>query len=89
MDTKMIQMRKKGVITVPVELRRKYRLAEGEIFTFVELGEGAFMLTPGSSELARLGDKTADLLREEGVSLENLLEALDEEREQYYKEKYA
>ncbi len=68
-------MRKKGVITVPVELRRKYGLAEGEIFTFVELGEGAFMLTPGSSELARLGDKAAELLREEGVSLEDLLEA--------------
>jgi bifunctional DNA-binding transcriptional regulator/antitoxin component of YhaV-PrlF toxin-antitoxin module len=89
MDTKTIQLRKKGVITVPVEMRRKYDLSEGNVFTLVELGQGAFMLAPGVSEIDRLGDRTADLLREQGVSYDDLLEALEEEREQYYKEKYA
>jgi len=89
MKTKIVQIRQKGVITVPVELRRKYGLSEGDIFTFVDLGEGAFILTPGSSEVARLGDQVAKNLREEGVSTEDLLRALEEEREEYYKEKYA
>ncbi|MCK4829036.1 AbrB/MazE/SpoVT family DNA-binding domain-containing protein [bacterium] len=88
METKIIQIRQKGVITVPVELRRKYGLSEGDIFTLVDLGEGAFILTPGSSEVARLGDQVAKILREEGVSTEDLLRALEEEREEYYKEKY-
>lgn len=88
METKIIQIRQKGVITVPVELRRKYGLSEGDIFTLVDLGDGAFILTPGSSEVARLGDKVAKILREEGVSTEDLLRALEEEREEYYKEKY-
>jgi len=88
METKIIQIRQKGVITVPVELRRKYGLSEGDIFTLVDLGEGAFILTPGSSEVARLGDQVTKILREEGVSTEDLLRALEEEREEYYKEKY-
>lgn len=88
METKIIQIRQKGVITIPVELRRKYGLSEGDIFTLVDLGEGAFILTPGSSEVARLGDQVAKILREEGVSTEDLLRALEEEREEYYKEKY-
>jgi bifunctional DNA-binding transcriptional regulator/antitoxin component of YhaV-PrlF toxin-antitoxin module len=88
METKIIQIRQKGVITVPVELRRKYGLSEGDIFTLVDLGEGAFIITPGSSEVARLGDQVAKILREEGVSTEDLLRALEEEREEYYKEKY-
>lgn len=89
MDTRTIQLRKKGVITVPIEVRRKYGLSEGDVFTLIELGEGAFMLAPGVSEIARLGDETANVLREAGVSYEELLEALEEEREQYYREKYA
>jgi len=88
METKIIQIRSKGVITVPVELRRKYGLSEGDIFTLVDLGEGAFMLTPGSSEVARMGDQVAEILREAGVSTDDLLRALEEEREEYYKEKY-
>jgi bifunctional DNA-binding transcriptional regulator/antitoxin component of YhaV-PrlF toxin-antitoxin module len=88
METKIIQIRQKGAITVPVELRRKYSLSEGDIFTLVDLGSGAFILTPGRSEVARLGDQVAELLSEEGVSTENLLQVLEEEREEYYKEKY-
>ena len=88
METKIIQIRQKGVITVPVELRRKYGLSEGDIFTLVDLGEGSFMLTRGSSEVAIMGDHVAEILREEGISTEDLLQALEEEREKYYKEKY-
>jgi bifunctional DNA-binding transcriptional regulator/antitoxin component of YhaV-PrlF toxin-antitoxin module len=81
METMVIQIRQKGVITIPVELRRKYGFSAGDIFTLIDLGEGAFMLTPGSSEVARLGDQVAKILREEGVSAEDVLQALEEERE--------
>ncbi|MCU0521529.1 MAG: hypothetical protein MUF84_12645 [Anaerolineae bacterium] len=63
-------------------------LVEGDIFTLVDLGEGALMLMPQVSEVARLGDEVARQLEEEQVSLEDLLNALDEEREAYYREHY-
>ena len=88
METKTIQIRRKGVITVPVELRRQYGLSEGDVFTIVDLGGGAFLLTPGVSEVACLGDQMAEILGEEGVTIEELIQTLEEERERYYQERY-
>jgi len=89
MTTLTIQIRRKGVITLPIELRRQYNLDEGDVFTLVDLGGGSFLLTPRVSQVARLGDQVAWLMEEEGVALEEMLEALDQEREIYYQEHYA
>jgi AbrB family looped-hinge helix DNA binding protein len=88
MDTKTVKIRQKGVITLPVEVRREYDLDEGDIFTLVDLGEGALMLIPQLSQVARLGDQVAAHLEAEELSLDDLLEALDDEREAYYREHY-
>ena len=84
-----LQIRKKGVITLPMELRRQYNLDEGDVLTLVDLGEGAFILVPQVSQVAAQGDRVARTLAEENVSLEDMLLALDEERERYYQEHYA
>ena len=89
MTTLTLQIRRKGVITLPIELRRQYNLDEGDVFTLVDLGGGSFLLTPRVSQVARLGDQVASLMEEEGVTLEEMLEALDQEREIYYQEHYA
>jgi bifunctional DNA-binding transcriptional regulator/antitoxin component of YhaV-PrlF toxin-antitoxin module len=89
MNTMTVQIRRKGLITLPVELRRQYGLGEGDVFTLVDLGDGSFLLTPRVSQLARLGGQVARLMEEEGVTVEEMLEALDEEREDYYREHYA
>ncbi len=41
MNEGTIQLRDKGVITLPISLRRKYSLRSGDVFSLVELGEGA------------------------------------------------
>lgn len=84
-----LQIRKKGVITLPMELRRQYNLEEGDLLTLVDLGEGVFILVPQVSQVAALGDRVARTLTEEDVSLDDMLLALDEERERYYQEHYA
>lgn len=84
-----IQIRKKGSLTLPAEFRAKYDLDEGDVFTLIDMGEGAFLLTPRLSRVNRLGDRVAEILDKENVSLDNLLSTLDEEREQYYREHYA
>jgi len=55
----------------------------------IDLGGGSVVLTPTISRLVRPGDKVVEILREEGVSLDELLDDLDEERERYYQERYA
>jgi len=89
MATMTVQIRRKGVITLPVELRRRYGLDEGDVFTLVDLGDGSFLLTPQVSQVARLGDQVARVMAEEGVGLEEMLKLLDEERELYYRDHYA
>jgi len=84
-----IQIRGKGAVTIPVELRRKYSLDEGDIITLIDLGDGSFLLTPKVTKVDRLGDRVAHAMAIEGISLDEILTALDEERERYYQERYA
>jgi bifunctional DNA-binding transcriptional regulator/antitoxin component of YhaV-PrlF toxin-antitoxin module len=89
MTTLTVQIRRKGVITLPMELRRQYSLDEGDVFTMLDLGDGSLLLVPRVSQVARLGDEVARLMDEAGVELEAVLETLDQEREAYYREHYA
>jgi len=84
-----IQIRKKGSLTLPVEVRNKYGLEEGDVFTLIDLGDGSLLITPRFLQVNRLGDRVAEILNEEGVTLDDLLTSLDEERESYYREHYA
>ena len=84
-----LQIRGKGTITLPASLRKKYNLEEGEVLTLIDLGEGTILLKPMVSEVNKLSRQIAKRLKEENVSLDELLQALDEERETYYKRHYA
>jgi bifunctional DNA-binding transcriptional regulator/antitoxin component of YhaV-PrlF toxin-antitoxin module len=86
--TKTIQIRGKGNVTLPIELRRKYSLDEGDAITLIDLGDGSFLLTPIVTKVDRLGDRVAQAMAEEGVSLDQILTTLDEGRERYYQERY-
>lgn len=83
-----LQIRSKGSITLPAELRRKYNWEEGEILTAVELGDGALILTSKPVKVMKSADKVAKMVREANVSLDELLETLDQERKAYYQEHY-
>jgi len=83
-----VQMRGKGTITFPAKLRTKYKLQEGEVFTIIDLGEGTFLLKPMVSQVNKLSNRIAKRLKEENVTLDDLLQALDEERKIYYQENY-
>jgi len=88
MTTMTVQIRRRGVLTLPAELRRRYDIDEGDAFTLVDLGEGSFLLTSQVSRVAHLGDQVARLMEEEGVTVEEIQQTLDEEREAYYLEHY-
>jgi len=83
-----LTLRDKGTIALPAEYRKKYRLDKGQIFTMIDMEDGAIMLVPGYSEVDRLSNEIARQMKEDNVTLEDMLETLDEERRQLFKETY-
>jgi bifunctional DNA-binding transcriptional regulator/antitoxin component of YhaV-PrlF toxin-antitoxin module len=88
MAATIVQMRDKGGITLPAELRKRYDLNAGDVFSLIDAGDGAFMLISRVLQVERLGEQFVRGMEEAGVSLDDLLATLDEERETYYKDRY-
>ena len=82
MYAKTIQVRKRGTITLPVIIREKYRLEEGDPITLVDMGEGVF-LSPKRSLLPKLAQEIDRLREEHGVSTEELIAGVAEQRARY------
>lgn len=81
-------LRDKGALTLPASLRRKNNLRPGDSFSVVDLGEGVFVLSRRGARLDELSDRVAQMVAQAGYSVEDLMTALEEEREQYYAEHY-
>ena len=81
-------MRGKGTIILPAKLRSKYNLQEGEVFTVIDLGGGSFLLKPKIYEMDKISAKAQKVLREDGVTLEELFETLREVRKELFQERY-
>ena len=76
-----IQVRERGVVTLPAELRAKYNIENGKIFHLVDL-DGIFVFVP---ELAREIER---IRLEAGLSGDEFLDDLRKQREVYNMEKY-
>ena len=77
-----VQMRKRGVFTLPAEIREKYRVQEGDTYRFVDAG-GIFILTRMVPLVPDLAEEIERIREEAGVSLEELLQGLREQRAAY------
>ncbi len=82
-----IQIQQQGTLSLPSELQAKYKLNEGDTLTLLDL-DGIFLLTPKSSAVSKLAGKIEQLRQKEGLSIEDLIEGLDKQRQRYYEEKY-
>ena len=83
-----VQVRKRGVLTLTAELREKYDIEEGDTFRLVDL-DGIFVITPMVPMVPELAREIERLREEAGLSIEELLEGLRQERERTYQEQYA
>ena len=82
-----IQVRQRGAITLPVEFRQRYNIQPGDTFRLVDL-DGIFVLTPMAPLVPELAREIERARIEAGLSVEEMLQALREQREQYVAEKY-
>ena len=82
-----IQVRQRGTLTLPAELRDKYKIQPGDTFRLVDL-DGILVLTPMVPMVPELARDIDRARIEAGVSMEELLAGLREQRERYYAENY-
>lgn len=81
-DTMIVQVSQRGVVTLPKGLRDSYHIREGDQFILLDVG-GVFVLSPRRSEVDGLAEQLQAALVEQGESLESMLLALREAREEY------
>ena len=82
-NTFQIQVVRRGVITLPKELREQNQINEGDTLTLINLGDGVFVLSPRRSRVDEIADKLAKEWQESGETLESMLETLREVRAEY------
>ena len=85
--TKLVRVQDRGQITLPIELRKKYGIKEGDLVGFRETKEG-LLLDLRAVQIAKALDQIGAALREQGETLESMIESGREIRGELLKELY-
>ncbi len=80
-----VQVRQRGTLTLPADLRDKYGIREGDTFRGIDL-DGIFVLTPMVPMVPELAREIERMRVDAGLSIEDFLRTLREERETYHAE---
>jgi len=82
-----VQVRQRGTLTLPVQLRERYKIKPGDTFRLVDL-DGIFVLTPMVPMVPELAREIEQARIEAGLTVDEMLKGLREQRERYVAEKY-
>jgi bifunctional DNA-binding transcriptional regulator/antitoxin component of YhaV-PrlF toxin-antitoxin module len=82
-----VQIRQRGTLTLPSELRQKYDIQTGDTFRVMDL-DGIFVFTPMVPMVPELAREIEKIRMETGLDTQELLQALREERAKYHVETY-
>ena len=81
------EIKSRGQLTIPKKIRVMSRLEEGQAVSIIPVGDSV-IITPKRLELDEARREMKKILKASGVSLEDLLAGLKEEREKLYQETY-
>ena len=73
MSTLAVRVQEKGQVTIPLEIRRKLNLKQGDMVIFVETENGV-MIKPAEVIVSEALDEIGRVLKTKGISLEELIE---------------
>ena len=76
-EVRLATVQKRGQVTIPIDLRRKLGIEEGGVVAFVET-EGGILISPREVLTVEALDRIGQVLKEQGIALEDLV---DEGRE--------
>ena len=81
------EIRQRGRITIPKSIRATSHLEEGQTVTIFPLGD-SIIIAPKRLELDEARRQMKKILKSSGVTVEELLEGLDEDRSALFEELY-
>jgi AbrB family looped-hinge helix DNA binding protein len=83
----VVQVRERGQFTIPAEVRREMGIQDGDLFSLLWVGE-TLIATRKRLVVPEIARAVEALMQREGVTLEDLLEGLEQEREACVREQY-
>ncbi len=86
-DRKLVRIQEKGQVTIPTEIRKKLGLKRGDLVAVVETPEGVF-ITPQQVVATKALDSIGDILKEKGLTLDELIGSGRELRTDLLQETY-
>src|SRR5918999_3009667 len=86
-DRKLVRIQEKGQVTIPTEIRKKLGLKRGDLVAVMETPEGVF-ITPQQVVATKALDSIGNILKEQGLSLAEVISAGREIRTDILQEIY-
>jgi AbrB family looped-hinge helix DNA binding protein len=86
-DRKLVRIQEKGQVTIPTKIRKKLGLKQGDLVAVVETPEGVF-ITPQVVVATKAFNSIGNILKEKGLSLEEVIASGREIRTDRLQEAY-
>src|SRR5688500_12230267 len=84
---KFVRIQEKGQVTLPADVRKRLGLKKGDLVAVVETPEGV-LITPQEVVATKALAEIGKVLKEQGLSLEDMIESGREIREEMFREQY-
>jgi AbrB family looped-hinge helix DNA binding protein len=85
-ERRLIRVQERGQVTLPADVRRKLGLKRGDLVAVLDTPEGV-LITPQEVLAAKALDRIGEVLKEQGLSIEELIESGREERSRIIEER--
>jgi AbrB family looped-hinge helix DNA binding protein len=85
-ERKLVRIQEKGQVTLPVDVRRRLGLKKGDLVAIVQTPQGV-LITPPEVIASEALDRIGNALREQGLTLDELIESGRAERGKLIEEK--
>jgi bifunctional DNA-binding transcriptional regulator/antitoxin component of YhaV-PrlF toxin-antitoxin module len=83
----IVRLRERGQITLPAQLREELGVGVGDFFTIVKV-DSYVVMTPKRLVVSEVTGQLEQLLAEKGLTLDDLLSGLEDERARLFEERY-
>jgi AbrB family looped-hinge helix DNA binding protein len=86
-ERKLVRIQEKGQVTLPVEVRRRLGLKKGDLVAVTETDDG-ILISPQQVVAMKALDRVGELLREQGVDLDEMITSGRQIRGELINEEY-
>ena len=84
----VVKLRERGQLTIPYEYRKELGLGKEDVLNVLKIGD-VLVLVPRQLAGDIISRKIESAMKKKGLTLDNLLKNLREQRKRYAKETYA